>query len=137
MSKRIVIAIIAIFIAWSAIDFVTHGILLKETYDATASLWRPMEEMKMPMMYAVTLASTLCFVFIYECLVFDKSLASGIKLGILFGLVFGISGGFGSYTYMPIPMSLAQAWFASLLLEGIVAGALVGMIITRKEELIA
>jgi hypothetical protein len=39
--------------------------------------------------------------------------------------------GFGSYPYMPIPLSPAMSWCAGTLAEAIVAGALVGVIIRR------
>jgi len=107
MLKRNILAIVLVFIVLSILDFIIHGILLKSTYEATASLWRPMNEMKMPLMYFVTLVFTVCFVLIYGLLVKEKSLSAGIKFGILFGLATSISMGFGSYTYLPIPLTLA------------------------------
>ncbi len=129
MNKHTLLAVIAVFLAWSVMDFVIHGVLLQSTYEATANLWRPMEEMKMGLMYLVTLLFTSCFVLIYALLISDKSMASGIKFGILFGLSIGISMGFGSYSYMPIPYTLAFTWFAGSLVESIVAGAIVGAIV--------
>ena len=55
MIKRTMISIIAIFVAWSLLDFVIHGVLLQQAYVDTAHLWRPMHEMNMPLMYLVTL----------------------------------------------------------------------------------
>ena len=128
MTKRMLIAVVAIFVAWSVLDFVIHGILLKPTYDATASLWRPMEEMKMPLMYGVTLAFTVCFVLIYG-LIQRKSLATGILYGTLFGLATGISMGPGTYSYMPIPLDLAWGWLAGVMVEMMLGGAIVGAIV--------
>lgn len=134
MLKRPFIAVVVIFLAWSLLDFVIHGLLLQATYEATADLWRPMEEMNMTLMYIVTLAYTVCFVAIYDVFVSQKSVATGIKYGALFGLAAGISMGFGSYTFMPIPWSLALSWFTGTLVESIVAGALVGAIIKQSEN---
>jgi hypothetical protein len=134
MLKRAVLAVIAIFIAWSVLDFVLHGILLQDTYAATANLWRPMEEINMSLMYIVSLTYIICFVGIYAVFVGEKSISTGIKFGALFGLATGITMGFGSYTYMPIPLSLALSWFSGTLVEAIVAGALVGAIIIHKES---
>ena len=39
--KRIVLAVVAVFVAWSALDFVIHGLILASSYEATARLWRP------------------------------------------------------------------------------------------------
>jgi hypothetical protein len=132
--KRTLLAIVAVFVVWSVLDFVIHGILLQSTYEATAGLWRPMDEMNMPMMYLVTLAYTACFVAIYDLLVSKKSLATGIRYGGLFGLGAGISMGFGSYSFMPIPLSLAWGWFFGMLVEAVVAGALVGAILRPDED---
>ena len=128
MMKRILMATVAIFITWSVMDFVIHGILLKPTYDATASLWRPMEDMNMPLMYLVTLILAVCFVLIYQ-MIERKSLATGIKYGLLFGIASGVSMGLGSYSYMPIPMSLAWGWLGGVLVELLVAGVIVGLLV--------
>jgi len=129
MVKRTIWAVVAVFIAWSILDFLLHGWLLRPTYEATASLWRPMDQMNMPLMYFVTLVFTVCFVLIYGLLVGQKSLASGIRFGALFGLATGISMGFGSYSYMPIPLTLAWSWFFGSWIEAIAAGAIVGAIV--------
>jgi hypothetical protein len=129
MAKRTIWAIVAVFIAWSILDFIMHGLLLRSTYEATANLWRPMNQMNMPLMYFVTLVFTSCFVLIYGFLVGQKSLTSGIRFGALFGLATGISMGFGSYAYMPIPLTLAFSWFFGSWIEAIVAGAIAGAII--------
>ena len=98
MVKQSLLAVIAIFITWAILDFIIHDILLQSTYEATAELWRRMEEMKMSLMYVVTLLFAACFVTIYGLLVTQKSLASGIIFGVFFGLATGISMGFGSYS---------------------------------------
>ncbi len=129
MAKRTVLAIIAVFIAWSVLDFIIHGMLLQSTYEATAQLWRPMEEMKMSLMYFVTFLFTATFVLIYALLISEKSLASGLKFGTLFGIAIGLSMGFGSYSSMPIPLMLAWSWFFGSLIEALVAGVIVGAIV--------
>ena len=128
MTKRTIWAVVAVFIAWSILDFILHGLLLRSTYEATAKLWRPMDQIDMPLMYSVTLVVTLCFVLIYGLLVGRKSLAAGIQFGALFGLATGISMGFGSYAFMPIPVMLAWSWFLGSWVEAIAAGAIVGVI---------
>jgi hypothetical protein len=129
MLKRTILAVAAVFIAWSGMDFILHGLLLQSTYEATVNLWRPMDQMNMPLMYFVTLVFTVCFVLIYGLLVGQKSLVSGIKFGALFGLATGISMGFGSYSYMPIPLTLAWSWFFGSWIKAIAAGAIIGAIL--------
>ena len=128
MEKRTIWAVVAVFIAWSILDFILHGLLLRSSYEATANLWRPMDQMNMPLMYFVTLVFSTCFVLIYGLFVGQKSLAMGIRFGALFGLATGISMGFGSYSYMPIPLMLAWSWLFGSWIEAIIAGAIVGAI---------
>jgi len=129
MTKRIILAIVAVFIAWAVMDYILHGVILQSTYEATAQMWRPMDQMHIPLMYFVTLVFTVCFVLIYGFLVGRKSVASGLKFGVLFGLATGFSMGFGSYSYLPIPLSLALAWFFGVWIEAVIGGAIVGAII--------
>jgi len=129
MTKRVIIAVVAVFIVWSILDFLIHGLLLQSIYAATSNLWRPMDEMNRPLMSLVTLVFTACFVAIYGFLIEQKSLVSGIRFGTLSGLATGISMGFGSYSYMPIPLTLACSWFIGSWIEAIVAGAVVGAIV--------
>lgn len=131
MLKQSLIAIAVIFIAWSVLDMVIHGMLLKSTYEETAHLWRPMEEMKMSLMYIVLLINSVCFVAIYSVFINEKSLMTGIKYSLLFGLAAGASMGYGSYSYMPIPYLLAFTWFAGMLIECLVAGIIVGTLVKR------
>ncbi|MBI9092417.1 MAG: hypothetical protein JEZ12_24640 [Desulfobacterium sp.] len=128
MVKRILLAVVIVFVTWSVLDFILHGLLLSSTYEATSSLWRPMDQMNMPLMYFVTLVFTVCFVMIYALWVEQKSIKSGIQFGALFGLATGFSMGFGSYSYMPIPYALAWSWFIGTWIETVVAGAIVGWI---------
>jgi hypothetical protein len=134
MIKKTIWAIIAVFIAWSILDFLIHGLLLKSTYQATADLWRPDDEMKMPLMSMVTLIVSICFVAIYSYMIKPKSFSSGLKFGWIFGLATGVSMGFGSDCDMPIPFSLALSWFIGSLIEITVAGAIVGVLIKPSRE---
>jgi hypothetical protein len=129
--KRIVLAILAVFVAWSALDFVIHGLILASSYEATARLWRPMNEMKMGVLYLAVLINAVAFVCIYALLVAEKGIGNGVKYGLLFGLGTGFSMGFGTYSFMPIPLYMGVAWFIGTLIETLVGGIIVGSI-TRK-----
>ena len=133
MFKQTVWATIAVFICWSILDFLIHGIMLESSYQATAHLWRPEDEMKMSFMSLVTLIFGASFVTIYSYLVNPKSLTSGIKFGLIFGFASGVSMGFGSYCYMPIPLSLALSWFFASFIELTVAGLIVGLLVKSPE----
>lgn len=129
MNKRTLLAILAVFVTWSIMDMIIHGIVLQSTYETTADMWRPMEEMNMRMMYVVLLISSSAFVLIYASLAANRSVKLGVLYGLLFGLATGISAGFGTYCVMPIPLSLAWGWALGTLAEATLAGAIVGAII--------
>ena len=129
MTKKIILSVVAVFLAWAVMDFIIHGLILRSGYEATAYLWRPMDEMKMGLMYLTILVSVAAFVYIYARLIEPKTIGTGIIYGLLFGLGAGISMGLGSYSVMPIPYDMALIWFLGSLAQGAVGGLLVGLII--------
>jgi hypothetical protein len=129
MGKKIVLGGVAVFVLWSVLDFVIHGIILRGAYEATAHLWRPMAEMKYGVMYVAVFIAALAFAAIYGLLVGAKSLATGAKFGLIFGIGAGVAMGYGTYSMMPIPYSMAFTWFLGSAIEYTLAGCLVGLII--------
>jgi len=129
MAKRLILGILAVFVAWQILDFVIHGLILASTYAATPSLWRPMDQMKMWLMRVVGLVSAICFVAIWTYLVSPKSLSKGVLYGLIFGIGAGVAMGYGSYSMMPMPYCLALGWFLGTLVEATVGGLLVGLIV--------
>jgi hypothetical protein len=129
MVIRTIWAVLAIFIAWSILDFFLHRLLLRGAYEATAHLWRPTNEMNLPLIYFVMVVLIVCFALIYGLLIKEKSLASGIRFGALFGLAISVPVGFGTYIHMPIPLTLAWGWFLGGWIKAIVAGAIVGALV--------
>ncbi len=128
--KRIVGSTMLIFIMLSLVDFFVHGKLLATVYQETSELWRPMMEMKMGIMHITTLIIALGFSLLYKQFVGCKCALCGTKFGLLLGFIAGVSMGFGSYSYMPIPLGLALAWFFASWIQYTFAGLIAGLIIT-------
>jgi len=127
--KRLFGAVLSIFISWNIIDYIIHGVILSRAYQETSQLWRPMEEIKMGLMYITVLISAVVFVLIYKRLITNKSMINAVQYGVLFGIGVGISMGYGTYSVMPIPYTMAITWFFGVLVEAVAAGVLVGVII--------
>jgi hypothetical protein len=127
--KRILLSVVAVFIAWSVMDFIIHGVILKSSYAATASLWRPMAEMKMGVMYVSVLIASVAFVLIFSQFFSKKGVGMGLKYGFCFGIATGVSMGYGSYSVMPIPYHMAFTWFLGSVIEMAIGGMIVGAII--------
>lgn len=132
MLKRIVLAVVAVFVAWSALDFVIHGVILAKSYGDTAQLWRPMEQMKMGLMQVVKIITAAAFVCLYAFFVGNKSVKRGLLFGLVFGLGVGISMGYGTYAVQPIPYKIAITWFLGTLVSTGVAGLLAGWIVKES-----
>jgi len=127
--KKTILSILAVFIAWSVMDYVIHGVILRSSYAATASLWRPMGEMKTSLMYFSVMIASITFVLIYSLLISRKGIPTGLKYGALFGLSAGVPMGYGSYSVMPIPYHMAFTWCFGSVVEAMVGGLILGWII--------
>ena len=129
MLKKILLATLAVFVVWVILDFIIHGWLLAPLYEQTSHLWRPMEEMKMLVMYLTTLIAAFFFSAVYGWLVRPKNINAALLYGLLFGLGAGTSMGYGSYSMMDIPYWMAFGWFLGMTVEAVIGGLLLGAII--------
>jgi len=129
--KRIIAAVIAVFVLWTVLDFVVHVVLLTGLYEATADMWRPPEEAKRVLSSVAVLVFAFAFVYIYAQYIEPRSIAIGFQYGLLLGIGVGVSMGFGMYAYMPIPYEMALAWCLGRVVEFATAGLIVGWIFPK------
>ena len=113
--KRWVMASIVVAVVIAVLETTIHGLLLQPIYQQTASVWRPDMEPLTPLMWLGYLIFAPFFVWI-----FAKGLEAGkgaLGQGVRFGLVFGVGLSAMSalvwYVVLPIPATLAWAWFAA------------------------
>jgi len=129
MFNQTLLATVAVFVLWSVIDFLVHGVLLHSAYQETLHLWRPEDQMHALLMSAVTLFFGFTLIVTYGYYVVPKSLATGLGFGVVLGIGVGALTGLGSFAYMPIPLYLALAWclvnFVKIALAGLIAGQLI------------
>jgi hypothetical protein len=123
------LAALAVFVTWSILGFLLHGMILTSTYAATPQLWRPMAEYKMTLGTIVTIISAICFVIVYAQWITDKRLQTALLYGLVFGIGRGIAMGYGSYAAMPMPYMLALAWFLGAVVDGLAGGLVLGLIV--------
>ncbi len=127
--KRVILAVLAVFVAWFLLDLVIHDLILAKSYQDTANLLRPPNEMKFVLMWLVRLVAATTFVVIYAGLIHERSVAIGLKYGLIFGLGAGVSMGLGTYSVMPIPAGMAVGWLVGTVIESAVGGLLAGWIV--------
>jgi hypothetical protein len=128
MWKRFLLSVVVVFVLWSVLDFVIHGVILGSSYQATAQLWRPFAEMKLGLLRLVTLIIAAVFVAIYTLLINPKSVKTGTFYGLLMGLISGVSMGLGSYSFMPITIQIAAVWFLGSMVEMTLAGICIAIV---------
>ena len=104
-----------------------HGILLKDLYIQTLSVWRPKGESNM----WFVLFSQLAFAYIVAFIFTRHYEAKGVQEGVRFGLYIGLllaALDFGAYSYLPVPFSLVLAWMATSVLKGLGTGAVLALV---------
>ena len=131
-TKSWIIATLAVAVAFYLMDALFHGMVMMNTYSATAQLWRPMDEMRQLMWVGILgyLAFSALFYLIFSCgFTPGKSKAGqGLRYGLLIGLLFWGAHALMSYPYMPIPSHIYWAWFGIGMIEFAVLGLITGMI---------
>ena len=130
MIKKLSLSTVAVFISWSVLDFIMHGVLLTSTYQSPeyAAIWRPEAEMMGGVIMIVTLLTALAFAYLYIGFVSERNLLNSLKFGLVFGAALGFGFGFATFATQPIPYYLAQVWFWGTVIEGGVGGAILGLI---------
>ncbi len=129
MLKKIVLGGVAVFVAWEVLDFIIHGLILGATYASLPGVFRSQGDMKFVLLAVVTLIGALAFTASYAWFVGPKSVATGVKFGLVWGFGAGVMMGYGSFGSMPIPYVMALLWFLGTWLEFVAAGWLAGLIV--------
>ena len=128
-TKRLLLTALAVFVFIFAYEWVFHGILLKDTYGMTPSLWRPESEMTQHFHWLVLGQVVIAVVFtvLFAQGFAAGGVAAGIKLGIIVGLL-RLGLGLIDYAVQPLPAKLIVFWFLGGLLEATVTGVIAGAI---------
>jgi hypothetical protein len=129
MTKKTLLAVIAIFVLWSLLDLILHVGILGPVYQATAELWRAPSMMKPGYIHVAVLLSSIAFTAIYAGLIKDKRLGTGLSFGFLWGVAHGFAMGFCTYAVQPIPFELAVIWTLGSVVKATLAGLLLGAMI--------
>ena len=130
MLLQLLLSAVAILVAWTVLDTVMHRLLLQPFYAENTSLWRPFDQLNIVLIYVATFTLIAIFVLAYWLLVSPKSLGAGVAFGAFLGLALGVASGLGTYIHMPVPRALAWGWLIGGWLRGIIAGAILGTLIT-------
>jgi len=134
--KRLILAIVAVFVGVWVTDFLIHGVWLQNTYKETMSLWRTEAEMQAHMGWLMLGQFLIAATFV---VLYAKGFAAMacIRCACLYGLFMGLfSQAMTLITYVvqPFPGSLAVKWFIAGVAQGVLMGVLVFLVYKPKPE---
>ena len=129
-NKTFWIGFVVVYITLQAIGFVVHGILMNDTYEALAAVFRPKEQMDSMMSIMFVSAALVTFVF---CYVFTQGregtgVMEGVRYGTIMGLFLALPTSIDAYVIYPITQELAAVWFISAVVSMMIAGAVFSVI---------
>jgi hypothetical protein len=122
-TKRLILAVVAVFIGVFATDYLIHEVWLHNDYVATASLWRPKEDMgkHFPFLVGGQFLASLMFVLIWA-----HADIKTIGRACAFGLCMGLakeSTTLVLHAVQPFPADLAAKWFIAGAIQATLMGA--------------
>jgi hypothetical protein len=134
--KRLILAIVTVFVFVWLTDFLIHGVWLKSDYSASMGLWRPEAEMQGHMGWVMLgeLLATVTFIVLYA-----KGFATMAcpMCAVMFGLfmaLFSQANTLITYAVQPIPGSLAVKWFLAAVGQGVLMGLIIFFVYKPKPD---
>jgi uncharacterized PurR-regulated membrane protein YhhQ (DUF165 family) len=126
--KRFILASLAVFVASQIIEFLIHGVMLRDTYETLKHLWRPDMESKMWIMWLVGFLIAFPFTYLFIKGWAGKGIMEGLRFGFVIGLYTSIPMAYGTYAIIDIPYSLAVTWLWTGIFEATILGAVAALV---------
>jgi len=126
-TKRLLLAILATFVTLYATAMLIHGIWMNPVYKATASLWRPEDEMAAHggWLFAGQLLAATTFTMIWA----KGFAATGRRqCAVIYGVCMGLfaqANTLISYAVQPFTLEIVWKW----VFAGVVQGVLLGLVV--------
>ena len=120
--KRIIIAILAVFLGIFATDFLIHHVWLKPNYTATASTWRMEADMKWPFLFGGQFVIAVGFAMIWVRIAMG---GAGLMCALAYGFFVGLLRAGNSlivYAVQPIEHHIIMKWIIGGIAQGIIVG---------------
>jgi hypothetical protein len=119
-------AVLAAWLAYLAVDFLTHAVLLAAWWTANAAAFLPPAELfrRIPVAYLSFLFYSAVLVWLLQRLLGARpALGASLRLAAWAGLAFGIITALGNYSVLNVPSSALIVWPVSMLAGSLAAGA--------------
>ena len=124
-NKTFWIGFVAVFVVMQGLGYVIHEVMMGDTYERLASIFRPEAEMyDMMWMMMVSGAITIfmfCYIFTkgYE----GKGIMEGVRFGALIGFLMAGPMAIDPHVIYPVPAEVASIWLISSIATLMIAGA--------------
>ena len=133
-SKRLILAIVAVFVGVFVTDYLIHEVWLKSTYEQTMNLWRPKADMQARFVWLMLGQFLAAATF---ATLWAKGFAGSgrIRRACLYGLCMGLfsqATTFITFAVQPFPRDLAVKWVVAGLAQGVLMGLLVSFVYNPK-----
>ena len=125
-NKTFWIGFVAVYVAMGVMGYLIHEVMMADTYDALAAIFRPKEQMDSMMWIMMLSAAVVLFIF---CYIFTQGregtgVMEGVRYGTLIGVLLALPTSVDSFVIYPITEQLAVIWFVSTVVTTMIAGAL-------------
>ena len=132
MYTTFLLAVLVFFIVFQLIDFVTHSIILKDTYESLQHLWRTDMSNYMWVYYVSSVILSFLFVYIFTRGYQGRGWLEGLRYGILIGLLMQGVGMLNQFFVYPVPAGLVAQWFIYGMINYMICGIFVALIYKPK-----
>ena len=125
-NKTFWIGFVVVYVVMQALGFVIHEMMMGDTYEKLASIFRPEAEMQdMMWMMLVSSAVTMymfCYIFTrgYE----GKGIIEGVRYGVLVSFLMAGALAVDVHVIFPLPADVASIWLVSGFVSFMIAGAI-------------
>jgi hypothetical protein len=125
---RVAVAGFAAWLAFLAIGYFAHGVLMRDLYDAHRAIMRPGADAdaRLPLAFGVALIAFFAFSYAYaKGYEGGKGIQEGLRFGVLVGVL--LIGFETVWEYMAYPLS--RSFLLALVVDNIVEFAIYGVIV--------
>ena len=124
-NKTLWIGFVVVFVVMQALGYVIHEVMMGDTYEKLASIFRPEAEMMDMMWMMMVSGAVMMFMF---CYIFTKGyegngIMEGVRFGALVGFMMAGPMAIDPHVIYPVPSEVASIWLVTSIGSLVVAGA--------------
>jgi hypothetical protein len=125
-NKTFWIGFVVVYVVLQALGFAIHEVMMGDTYEQLASIFRPEDQMNdmmwMMMVSAAVTVYMFCYIFTrgYE----GKGIMEGVRYGALVSFLMAGAWAVDLHVIFPVPANVATIWLISGFVSFMIAGGI-------------